>query len=126
MTREPLELCGELGRRHRRVGHAGVDRALWHARELRGRRILDQRDPVLRFDRLSPAVPSEAVPDRTMPIAWLPRSAASERKKNRRAGAARRGSVLRGKQRERAVENRGVGVGRDDVDVIALDAACRR
>ena len=60
------------------VDDAGLDRAAGHAAELRRLGVLRERDAVLRLDGPQPSVPSEAVPDRTTPIAWLPRSAASD------------------------------------------------
>ena len=121
MTSEPRQLAGELCRRHGRVDDAGVNRALRHAGELRRRGILDQRDAVLGLDRLESrgAVGGGARHDDGDGLAA---EVGRQRAEEEVDGQVRPPRIARARQqRERAVEDAGVGVGRDDVDVIALD-----
>ena len=71
---------------------------------------------------LSPSVPSDAVPERTMPIARLPRSAARDAKEEVDRQMLRLRVVRPWLQREQPASKAKARIRRDDVDVAGLDA----
>jgi hypothetical protein len=118
---DALELAGEHGDAQRKVGDARRDGGLRHARELRGLRILRERDAALGLDRaqaLGAVGPGTRQHDADRPVRPLGGQGVEEEVDGQVRSARFRGS---GHQRERAPEDADVGVGGNHVYVVGLD-----
>jgi hypothetical protein len=69
---QPREQTRQLERVHDMVDRDAIDHVARHVGRDRGRRILHDREPAPRLDRLIPAVPQSWYPDRTTPITREP------------------------------------------------------
>ena len=124
MARVGQQLRGHLGRRQHVVDQAGGDGAARHAVVLGRFGRLRDHHAAFALDRAQPSVPSLPVPESTMQIArscWACGQRAEEEVDRQPRPALRR----RAEQVQRAVRQRQVAVGRDDVGAVAAARACR-
>jgi hypothetical protein len=120
MARQPDQLLGDLLGIEHEVGDAGVARGAQHAGVARGRRILDERDPVGFLDRLQPERPVVAAARQD----HADRAVAEVGGERAQHVVDRPLAGLFGRQHldpQHAVPDRELGAGRRDVDVIGLD-----
>src|SRR5579863_6977946 len=122
MAAQTSELLRQRRKRQRIIDDAGVDRAVGHAAELRRLGILREGDAVLRLDGLEPFGPvaggaREDDADRVAP------TIGGQRAEEEIDGQVRLARFVDArKERQDAVQDPDVGVGRNDIDVIGLDA----
>ena len=116
---QPDELFGEQREGQRVIDDARVDRALRHAAELRGLRILHQGDPVLALDRPEPGGPVRRGPGKDY-ADRLATALVRERAKKR---VHRQVGLRPALDEDQLLTGEGdIGVRRNHVDVVRLDA----